>query len=737
MLRSTVVGLMFGGLIAGWAAFAAAETIRELEPSSEPIHVRVLFKDRPAHEAVVAWTTTTPGEAHHIYVDTEPREGELDAYAQRLPSIHSQAYSLRSDEEQAGMHAWTHNVFLGELEPATRYYLTVVSDGEASEEYYFKTAPNDDRPVRLVAVGDSRTPAAGRTHPDNERRQVNALMARLMEEHPDIIALAHGADYTNRAYWSQLYWWLKDHAEATTTSDNRLLPIIPSRGNHDLDVGFEEKFWWPDRQNDYYYTTHLNTEAALITLNTEISRGGDQRDWLEAQLTELRPEKRWLLAMYHRPAYPSVRDYGSGSAQRRAWVPLFEEHGLDAAYESHDHALKRSYPIFDGQVDHRRGIVYFGDGGAGVPQRHPDPSRWYLEVTGRHHHTHLISFHRDRLHIQAINIDEEIVDDFTLSPRGVQPPYTGLERAGAFIRHLAAMLDDRDTVEPAARNVAADLLRQYLAHYEPDAPDTREAFIQGVRQLYDDAEAQEVERRMAYQLLLLHADWTDGEHLRLLEAGRNDQSDAIRALTTALETVGLESEAGQAMIMDLGSSEGVVQRLERAFAAVRDEPERRLPVGLDDEAMVKVHAFRLPAQGWRFRRDPSRVGYFERWHEAEPDDAWKPFEIETAWGNLLDENYIGAGWYRRVVEFPEVEEEFDTLTLHFAGVDHAGWVWVDGEYVGQQNIGGPGWNQPFELDVTDYITPGERHEIVIRVMNTSHAGGVWEPVHLRVYQRQE
>ncbi len=734
MLRPMIVGFVFAAIVA--VSPASAETIRALEPSSEPIHVRVLFKDRPAHEAVIAWTTTAEGEAHHVYVDTQPREGDLEAYGERLPSIHSQPYSLRADEEEAGMHAWTHNVFLGDLEPATRYYVTVVSDGEASEEYYFKTAPDDDRPVRVVAVGDSRTPAAGRTHPDNERRQVNALMARLVEEHPDIVAMIHGADYTNRAYWSQLYWWLTDHAETSTTSDNRLLPIIASRGNHDLDVGFEEMFWWPDRRNDYYYTTHLNSEAAIITLNSEISRGGDQRDWLEEQLAELRPEKRWLLAMYHRPAYPSVRDYGSGSAQRRAWVPLFEQYGLDAAYESHDHALKRTYPIFDGQIDHQRGVVYFGDGGAGVPQRHPDPDRWYLEVTGRHHHTHLISFHSDRLHVQAINIDDEVVDEFTLSPRGVQSPYTGLERAGAFIGHLAAMLDDREGTEAAVRDLVVRLLREYLAQYEPDEPDTREAFMEVVRDIYENTGAADAERRVAYQLLLLHADWAAGEHLRLLEAGRNDESDAIRALTTALETVGLDSEPGKAMMMDLGRGDGVAERLEQAFAAVRDEPELHLPVGLDDESLVEVDAFRLPAEGWLFRRDPSRVGYFDRWHEAEPDDTWKPFAIETAWGNLLDENYIGAGWYRRVVEFPEIDDDRDKLTLHFQGVDHAGWVWIDGEYVGQQNIGSVGWNQPFELDVTDHITPGERHEIVIRVMNTAHAGGVWEPVHLRVYQRQ-
>ncbi|MEX0886535.1 MAG: metallophosphoesterase family protein [Phycisphaeraceae bacterium] len=395
------------------AASAAADTVQRLEPSTEPIHVRVLFESDPAHEAVVAWTTTAEGADHRVHVDTEPREGELDAYARNLPSIHSQPYTLRDDEADAGMAAWTHNVLLADLEPATRYYLTVASDGQRSREYYFITAPDDDRDIELLLVGDSRV-GATRTSPDNNRRRVNALMRDLLEDRPNIVAMGHGADYTNRAHWAQLYWWLKDHAEMTTTQDGRLLPIIPARGNHDLDVGFEEMFWWPDRENDYYYATQLSAQVAFITLNTEISRGGDQRDWLEAQLAELRPRSRWLIGQWHRPAWPSVRAVSSGAAQREAWVPLFERYGLDLGYEAHDHSLKRTYPIYQGDIDPQRGVLYIGDGGGGVPQRQPDPSRWFLEVTDRHHHAHILRFTDDRLEGAALNHDGEIVDQFTL-----------------------------------------------------------------------------------------------------------------------------------------------------------------------------------------------------------------------------------------------------------------------------------------------------------------------------------
>jgi acid phosphatase type 7 len=379
-----------------------------------PIHVRVLFEANPAREAVVSWTTMTQGQSHRLYLDTQPRKGRLNSYNRNLPSTHSQAYTLTEPEKEAGITGFTHNVFLNDLKPATRYYLTAVSDGKASQEYYFITAPADDREVRLLAVGDNRVGSA-ETHPENMRRRVNAIMGRLLEKHPDIVAMAHGGDYTQRAFWSQLYYYLNDHIEKTTTSDNRLLPFIPARGNHDRDVGFDEVFWWPNRKTDHYFTTHLGGQAAFITLNSTISRVGDQQDWLEAQLKTLRPKNRWLLVQYHHPAWPSARDFASGAPQRAAWVPLFEQYRVDLVYEAHDHLLKRTFPIFEDKVDQQRGIVYIGDGGGGVALREPATDRWYLEVVGRHFHAHLLTFSKDRLSVVAIDPTDTIVDQFVLS----------------------------------------------------------------------------------------------------------------------------------------------------------------------------------------------------------------------------------------------------------------------------------------------------------------------------------
>lgn len=403
-----------------------------LEPSTKPLHLYVQFESHPDREAVVSWATTLQGKNHVLYYDTVARKGDKTLYAYQSKKIHTGAYTLQRDEKP--MASYYHHAYLSGLEPSTRYYITVESDGESLGEYSFITAPADDRAVKLFIGGDSRL-GADRVDDNNARRRMNGVMRQLFEKHPDIIALAHTADYTNRAYWSQLYYWLKDHFEKTTTADRRLLPIFPSRGNHDMDVGFEEMFWWPNRQNDFYYTANLNKATALVILNTEISINGNQREWLEKELKVLRPKKRWLGAMYHRPAYPSVRAYEDGESRRRAWVPLFEEYRLDLVASGHDHSMKRTVPILNVKAN-PNGIVYIGDGGLGVRPREVDPSRWYLKPPGiakSVHNVHMVDYSANQITITAFGIEGERLDYFVIPAD-----------RGARTKHYQHLLDSAD-----------------------------------------------------------------------------------------------------------------------------------------------------------------------------------------------------------------------------------------------------------------------------------------------------
>jgi len=338
-----VLGLLLACLPASLARFAIADA--DLE-GSKPAQWRLVWIEDPAHEAIVSWTTVEPGKRHLVRykVADGSEEGTASTY---------------DDGKYIGGDHYYHHVLLKHLQPATRYDVVIESDGNESPPMHFITAPDDDRPLKLLFGGDSRS---GR----DARRKINQMMSSMLESQPDIVALAHGGDYvvtgTKFKLWSQ---WMSDH-ELTVTKAGRLLPIIPARGNHDFGELFNNVFGF-SAKNKNYYAASIGSQIRFVTLNSNISAGGDQAKWLEAELKKSRPSHRWLLAQYHRPVFPAVKSPGSG---RQHWVPLFEKYNLDMACEADGHTIKRTPPIRNEKLD-PTGVVYIGEGGLGVGQRTP------------------------------------------------------------------------------------------------------------------------------------------------------------------------------------------------------------------------------------------------------------------------------------------------------------------------------------------------------------------------------
>lgn len=408
---------VLGGLLATGATWVLPSPAHASTRSAGPIeHPRVLWIKNPAHEAVVSWTTRQAGERHRVFYDTEPHGTNRANYRQQAESFKDGMYTMVPADEEFVKPGYYHHVHLKDLKPGTRHHILIESDGQVSRAFNFITALEDDVPFQLLFGGDSRIDG-GTPYAHTDRRKMNDRMRALFEENPRVLALIHGGDYCQRAEWRYLDAWLTDH-ERVITRDGRMLPIIPARGNHDVQVGFEEMFPWPGMERSYYYTTQLSPALALVTLNTEISMGGDQRDWLRDVLPGLREANRWLMASYHKPAYPSVRNMQDGESRRRNFVPHFEANHVDLVCESHDHALKRTVPIRDGKHDPENGIIYIGDGGLGVPQRKPDPNRWWFQggdaFAKSAHHVHLFDVGEGEFRARAFGMGGDVLDDFAI-----------------------------------------------------------------------------------------------------------------------------------------------------------------------------------------------------------------------------------------------------------------------------------------------------------------------------------
>ncbi len=366
---------------------------------NQPIQWRVIWTTDPQHRATISWSTRKETGDNHLRIWPKGK----DSQHRKVVAQHNGTFTLNVSEMKDVDPVYYHHVRLDGLEPGVTYEFELNSDGSKSRTLSFRSAPAIDstESFSLIYGGDSRT---GK----EDRQRMNRLSAELTSRLPDAVAFVHGGDYIydGRQFLQWTEWMT--HDELRTTSDGRVLPIIPTRGNHDIGDLYDEVFDTPGAKGENYYHTTLPNGVNLLTLNTNISHAGDQRVWLAGQLMGLRPDSRWLLAQYHRPAYPAVKQPGEAKA---AWVPLFEAHDVDLVFESDGHAIKRTVPIRGDKLD-PTGVVYIGEGGLGVPQRTPDSDRWYLQspgMSGRGHHLTTVSFSGDQLRLvtQGFAVDEE------------------------------------------------------------------------------------------------------------------------------------------------------------------------------------------------------------------------------------------------------------------------------------------------------------------------------------------
>ena len=224
------------------------------------------------------------------------------------------------------------------------------------------------------------------------------------------------------------------------------------------------------------------------------------------------------------------------------------------------------------------------------------------------------------------------------------------------------------------------------------------------------------------------------EALAANERALSDSSAMVRlAAVQYLESVQPRTETVLALLDKAGGdpNDKVRQIATRAtWPFFRESSSIRDRQGTDHDVIV-AQTIPLPKDDWRFALDPLRHGHKLGWYEVEFDDsAWDTISIEQAW-QAAGHEYIGVTWYRRSIDIPP-EVEHLAVDLHFGGVDESAWIWLNGVYVGQHDIGPSGWNAPFRLDITEEIAWGATNHIAVRAMNTAHAGGIWKPVTMEV-----
>jgi hypothetical protein len=359
--------------------------------------LRLTYRDDPATTAVIGWDQETGADAV-LYYGLQDKKQDYKAYSRSQRPSRIIPY--------LGMN--NHFARLVDLLPDTVYYFVIKDSEGVSERYQFRTFSSKSKTgISVIAGGDSRN---NRT----TRRNANQLAALLQ---PDLILF--GGDMTNLDLPQEWQRWFDDW-QLTINEQRRLIPILAARGNHETKNESIYHLFDTPSENIYYALNFGGNLLRVYTLNSEISALGEQREWLEKDLSQ--HSALWRIVQYHRPIAPHAPNKAFRGLQYQAWASLFYKYGVDVVVECDAHVYKLTYPIKPdengeyGYVrDDKKGTIYIGEGGWGAPLRSTqkkllgwewkDQKRNWTRDIGSFNHFHWFWVSEKSIQIRTVLVD--------------------------------------------------------------------------------------------------------------------------------------------------------------------------------------------------------------------------------------------------------------------------------------------------------------------------------------------
>lgn len=312
------------------------------------------------------------------------------------------AYRLSANPSRTVNHAGMRNVFvrLGGLKPGTLYYFLVVDTDGSSKRMIFETMPNTaDRPLSIVAGGDSR----------NNRETALAANRLVSKLQPHFVLF--GGDMTNGDSDREWQQWLDDW-QMTISSTGRLTPIVTARGNHERSNASIYNLFDVPNPNVFYALDFAGGLLRTYTLNTLYPASGDQLQWLDRDLS--RTKAMWKFAQYHHSMRPHTANKPERDELVLHWASRFYQYGMNLVIESDCHTVKQTWPIRPSRErgaaqgfirDDRRGTVYVGEGCWGAPLRPNDDNKPWTRASGRFNQFKWIWVDVNQVQIRTVDID--------------------------------------------------------------------------------------------------------------------------------------------------------------------------------------------------------------------------------------------------------------------------------------------------------------------------------------------
>jgi len=377
--------------------------------------VYLTWQGDPGTTMTVNYHTPSPAPTSLVLYDTLSHRGHPDDYPLWARGGQHQLEGLRDGRA-------IHWVELKDLRPGATYYF-IAGDRENgfSEEFKFRTAPGDQRPICFVAGGDMGV-----------KPPVQDLLEQAALQEPLFALIGGDLAYENGKLqeYRKMDAWLENWAQRMKTPQGYMVPMVVAIGNHEVDGGYAKTpeqapfyfgyFAQEGRQS--YFVRRFGANIVLLVLDSgHIAQHGEaQAQWLEEQLQQ-HSQVPFCFAAYHVPLYPGYRDYGGEHSKqgRRHWLPLFDRYRLTASFEHHDHLLKRTKLLRAGRVD-PEGTLYLGDGCMGRKPRRVKhwygisrSRRWYIEKLEGRAHFWRVEVDQEGVEYRAIDEKGRVIDQYT------------------------------------------------------------------------------------------------------------------------------------------------------------------------------------------------------------------------------------------------------------------------------------------------------------------------------------
>lgn len=369
--------------------------------ADEPLAVYLTCQRTPNSAMTLQWITPTREAASIKYCGSDGIWKDAKSTFFALPN--SMPYGV-------------HRLELTDLQPDSEYRFQIET---SAKEYKFLTLPEQlKEPLQFIVGGD-----------------IFNESAKLYEE-MNIVAASQSPRFVlwggDIAYAANRYFLLLENgkrwldllaiwSKTMITPQGHLIPLIAVIGNHDVTGRYDQTpakapYFYTLFPTPGYQTLDFGNYLSLFLLDSGHTHPveGVQTEWLKNSLAS-RKNVPFKFACYHVPAFPCARNFKNKYCEcvRKHWPPLFEEYGVLSAFEHHDHAYKRTYPISQGKKA-QKGVLYIGDGGWGVENLRRPKKSWYIaNASSQRHFVSVTLTPQKEVQYKVINAARAIIDEFS------------------------------------------------------------------------------------------------------------------------------------------------------------------------------------------------------------------------------------------------------------------------------------------------------------------------------------